>query len=117
MLIGSRSRSSHGPSRWVCSALAQLQQVPSLHMARQDSQNHASSRGIAQRSVGEETIWCRIRASLYYNYIDSDKWKMARAKNKTAQNFCEFPHSRGRKAADLRSGDTALNRLILCNFC
>ena len=41
MLMGSGSRSSHGASRWICSALAQVQQVALLQITRQDSQYHA----------------------------------------------------------------------------
>ena len=40
-LMGSRSRSSHRASRWLCSVLAHEQHVTSFVMALQDSQNHA----------------------------------------------------------------------------
>ena len=63
-LMGSRSRSSHRASRWLCSALAQQQQVAWFEMARQDSQYHALSSGITQRSASEEMIWRGIRVSL-----------------------------------------------------
>ena len=56
MRMGSCSRSSHGASRLVCSALAQQKQVESFKITRQDSQYHASSSGIAKSSPGRGVI-------------------------------------------------------------
>ncbi|HKF46081.1 MAG TPA: hypothetical protein VKB38_01900 [Terracidiphilus sp.] len=49
---GSGSRSSQEASRWVCPSLAQQKQDESFKITRQDSQYHASLRGIAKSSAG-----------------------------------------------------------------